>query len=488
MTTGECENQDNNGPIGSEAEDDKLAKKSLVIEIIAKKCVESQHEIFQKINKVIQNDNSCDLDATILSGGITNYSYKVFVDKYPELCVFAKLSFEYALWNPDTHHDLQRTTNEFNITKTMSHHKPNYVVVPLACWNIHYKNQKSTLLVTEWSHGGDEQFGNQFADGSVDPRIAPQIADCLATLHCMTNYDPNFNETVKPCMVNLLNFVKHKVEEKVSSENLQPKDRTEAYYQEIGCDKLLKVLQANIDNFHQRDCLIHSDSHVFNILVEAKPSIEALDDFGPNGSVVLCDWEMTMAGPIGRDIGVAIAGPIGCLIGHMLNGNRESSIDKYVDTLLDCYLTKMKNDGQKTPQEMDAMFRNIVGWCGWCQFVVFYCLGVQMGAFGVESKELQNYVRDTMGVLGLKMMHLSYDTEHVAASANLKELRSLFQRLVDGEVSTAQTDFISRQHRQQKPQQRRKSSIFRASNRRLSDASMHHLSVEGLSREFSINL
>ena len=39
------------------------------------------------------------------------YSYKVYVDKQPELCVFAKLSFEYALWNPDktSHYDLQRT-------------------------------------------------------------------------------------------------------------------------------------------------------------------------------------------------------------------------------------------------------------------------------------------------------------------------------------------------------------------------------------------
>ena len=39
------------------------------------------------------------------------YSYKVYVDEQPELCVFAKLSFEYALWNPDktSHYDLQRT-------------------------------------------------------------------------------------------------------------------------------------------------------------------------------------------------------------------------------------------------------------------------------------------------------------------------------------------------------------------------------------------
>jgi thiamine kinase-like enzyme len=40
------------------------------------------------------------------------------------------------------------------------------------------------------------------------------------------------------------------------------------------------------------ETVFHSDSHVFNILVEAKPSIEELEDFGPYGTVVLCDWEM----------------------------------------------------------------------------------------------------------------------------------------------------------------------------------------------------
>jgi thiamine kinase-like enzyme len=54
-------------------------------------------------------------------------------------------------------------------------------------------------------------------------------------------------------------------------------------------------MDAQIARYHERDCLIHGDSHVFNILVEAKPSIEELEDFGPNGTMVLCDWEMAMA-------------------------------------------------------------------------------------------------------------------------------------------------------------------------------------------------
>ena len=56
-----------------------------------------------------------------------------------------------------------------------------------------------------------------------------------------------------------------------------------------------KIINAIIANYHKRDCLIHSDAHTFNVLVEAKPSIEELETFGPYGTMVLCDWEMAMA-------------------------------------------------------------------------------------------------------------------------------------------------------------------------------------------------
>ena len=74
-----------------------------------------------------------------------------------------------------------------------------------------------------------------------------------------------------------------------------PKDRTEAYCTSLGEELMMNLTNAVISNYHTRECLIHSDSHVFNILVEAKPSIQELETFGPNGTMVLCDWEMAMA-------------------------------------------------------------------------------------------------------------------------------------------------------------------------------------------------
>ena len=279
-------------PDGDEFAQDKHMKKTLLIDTITKECASSSHNILQKINEAIGAGGK--LEATVLSGGYTNYSYKVYVDNDdPELQVFAKLSFEYALWNPDKYYDLKRTENEHEIMKTISSKSPGSVVEPLALLDLKHEDQNMKLLVTEWSKA-DEQFCNQFIDGSVDPRIAQKLADTLASLHTIQDFDPSFNETVKPCMENLFSGTFLPVSQAASKSD-NPKDRTEGYCKELGEEKVLKIVNACIEDYHKRDCLIHSDSHAFNTLVEAKPSIELLEEFGPNGNITLCDWEMAMA-------------------------------------------------------------------------------------------------------------------------------------------------------------------------------------------------
>lgn len=482
----------NDSPPDSGFEDDKRIKKTLVIDTITEKCQSSTHETFQKIenaNKKSGGDGS-HLVAVVLSGGCTNYSYKVFVNKSPDICVFAKLSFEYALWNPDksAHYDLKRTENEYEIMKTVSSENPDEVVAPLACWDIEQEGQKMKLLVTEWSKG-DEQFSNQFIDGSVDPRVAPKLANTLATLHAIKDFDPDFNEQVKSCVEGVIELAKNRVQE--MCDTTHPKDRTEGYCVVLGADVLMKVMNDNHTDYHKRECLVHSDCHVFNILVEAKPSIEKLEAFGPDGTVVLCDWEMAYAGPMGRDVGLAMSFPIGCMVAHALNGHMDAnkSINQYISSLLDSYSARMIEAG-KTPEEMAAITRNAIGWCGCFQFAVFYFLNVQL-FFPVEGEENTKYLIDSMGILGLKLMHLSYDTHHLPTGANEQDIRTMFTSLVEEEVTETAYKRFAVQKRRMQP---RKSSMLRATNRRLSDASMmmaaesvKSSSVRGLSiRDLSI--
>jgi hypothetical protein len=271
--------------------DEKMKKRDLVVNTITQRSEFSTHQILQEINQATTQSSgagSSKVEATVLSGGYTNYSYKIFVPDHPHLCLFAKLTFERAVWNNDKDacYDLQRTVNEYELMETFSKIKPDCVVPPLALWDVEHEGQKMKLLVTYWSKA-DEQLSNQFIDGSIDPRIAPKLANALAAIHSIKDYDPCFNEQVSSYMDTSFRQLRSSIEDACVKSN--PQNRTETYCAMMGTD-LLKVIDANHADFRKSDCLIHSDSHTFNILVEAKPNQRDLDLFAPNGTVVLCDW------------------------------------------------------------------------------------------------------------------------------------------------------------------------------------------------------
>ena len=281
-------------PSGDEFAEDKRVKKILLIDTITARCASSSHEILQQMHHAINGtDSGSKLEAKVLSGGYTNFSYKVYVGTHPELCVYAKFCFEFAMWNPDksARYDLRRVENEYDIMEKMSKTASGTIVTPLALWDVYHEEQNMKLLVTEWSKV-DEQFCNQFIDGAVDPRVAPKIADSLAKLHNIQDFDPDFNDNVKPFMMNMFKQMFDIGLEACKIEN--QKDRTGEYCVSLGEEVVMKILNTHVSIYLQPDCLIHGDSHVFNTLVEPKPSIEELEEFGPDGTFVLCDWEMAM--------------------------------------------------------------------------------------------------------------------------------------------------------------------------------------------------
>ncbi|KAL7536712.1 hypothetical protein ACHAXR_007354 [Thalassiosira sp. AJA248-18] len=455
------------GDVRDELQDSQAQAKALLINIITKKCTSSSHLTLKQINDAINNGSK--LKAELVSGGFTNYSYKVWVDTNKHLCVSAKIAFQYAQYN------LQRTENEFLIMKTISGENPDgCVVTPIACWdmNISTDGQKMKLLLTEWSEATEEQFANQFADGHVDPRIAPKIASTLAELHTMKDFDPSFNNSVKP---NMEGFLLHmKMVALLASHADEPMRRTDAYCSQLGPDTVLKIIDAVIADYGKRECLIHSESHAFNILVEAKPSIEMLEEFGPKGTCVIDDWEMAMAGPQGKDIGLALAYPIGCMISHALNGHDDAnvSIEIFINTLIDTYLAKMTEAG-KSEEERTYILRNIVGWTGWFQYFTFFILDVFY--FPVEEQASKTRLRDALGVLGFKLLRLSYDTDYFPMFAKEEDIRKKFNSLWRKEVKRARDAFASGKRRRQP----RKSSLWRTdSSRRLSGTEMLYLTAE----------
>jgi hypothetical protein len=78
-------------------EEDKEAKKTLLIATVSNKhCTKTAN--FRELRAIASALGQGDtLQASLLSGGVTNYSYKVYLRENPELALFAKFAFKYAL-------------------------------------------------------------------------------------------------------------------------------------------------------------------------------------------------------------------------------------------------------------------------------------------------------------------------------------------------------------------------------------------------------
>ena len=328
------------------------------------------------------------------------------------------------------------------------------------------------LLASVWSKA-DEQFANQFVDGSVDPRLAPQIAKTLALLN-LESFEDDFNEQVNGCILNLVDSSAEHIQDLCASTS--PADRVEEYCAEVGAE-LAAAYKESRANYLKKECLMHNDSHVFNILAEAKPSIEELEEFGPEGRICLVDWEMCTPGPLGRDAGLATAFPFVCALTHTLNGHSVDSIVSYINTLLDVYLKQMKDSG-KSDDELASIIRTIFGHSGLFLYLCFYFIKAQ-DMFPSQNDDDKVMIQEAAGVLGLKFIHHAFgDT----ADATSGDVRAKFMAFYEEEMARMNGLFNSRKRKLLT----RKSSLFRAESRRFSDASMMVLGAESV-RSLSIS-
>ena len=311
-----------------------------------------------------------EISATLLSGGLTNYSFKVTLKDAPSdsPCrpVFAKLSFPYALWNPDPDqpYDLARTENEAKMMRRFASISPGCVAETFACISIEATDEEPAmkLLVTEWC-AADEQFANQWIDGNVDTRTVKPFAKAVAALQAQ-EVDPYFNEAVRPCLTSLWPEFTSKYREYLASDD--DSDRFGAAIRAAGEERLALLFEKNLQSYNSREALVHSDLHCFNILVEKKPDPEVWDSFGCRGNFMLCDWEMAFCGPVGRDLGVFLAFPISCVVSHAAN-TQISDAYKLLNVaklFLNTYLDELDERYDQT-----ATIRAIMGWTGWFLYV-----------------------------------------------------------------------------------------------------------------------
>ena len=296
-------------------------------------------------------------------------------------------------------------------------------------------------------------------------RIAPELAKSIAKLHCMSDFDPEFNTNVRPCMMTTFPSIQQTLHDLIDSQD--PTSRAAQLAQTIGRQTCDRIVERNQDSYmNDRDCLLHSDLHAFNILVEKKPS--AIEQFGNEGSFAICDFEMSMAGPIGRDIGIFHAFPAACAIAHAINGHHDVALRllDFLEDVWEHYAAALVSEGGKSEQFLLKTYRNVLAWAGWFLILGFYILGCQVEFFPLDqsNQDEQKQFMDSVAVLGIKLLRWGFG--EFEPDLSLPELRAKFRHALEEEIQFASD--TKRSKRREK-----RSSVLRLSGRRVSDTALH---------------
>lgn len=378
----------------------------------------SKHfDCFRRIQRSLRDGDT--LRAEPLTGGLTNYSYKIYLENCPDEILFAKLSFPYALWNPDrsAHYDVQRTRNEFEMMKVFAELAPNSAPFPYLCEPM----EDMMVLVTEWCEN-DEQLASQVSKGHLDPRICAGLARSIASLHC-ADFDPDFNTGIRKTMVSTFDTMQQKLE---SMHNSTDSSRATAMVQQMGLKECHEIVDTSRWHYlNSRDCLVHSDLHVKNILVEKTTA---------NGTFSLVDWEMAFAGPVGRDLGSFFPFLLSCALAHALRGTHKcsSNLMKSIDIIWDAYSEGLRLGG-KSQAFIDYAFRSTLGWCGRFMFLGYFTAGSHVEDMPIDSASDKKILMDSFGVLGLTFMRWGFGVG--CAEINPAELRRMFKAAVLTEIA-----------------------------------------------------
>jgi len=476
---------------------DREEKKQLVVDTISSHCrlMESSSSSTDDLKWIkealVQGDI---LVADIVTGGWCNFSYRVYLKRNPEIQVYVKLAFPRALWdpNPDAYFDTQRIEKEFHMMKLYHHLNPGSVAIPYTCIDV----DTMKLLITQWSPS-DEQFANQFIDGVVDiryvvipcnrililftycwhyesistlsislysHRVIVKLAQGLAKLNSIKDFDPNYGSDVKEVLKGYMNLSGQSMIKSLFDADQVNMDQVSAFAKELGLDTCLQFMEGYLLDIYKSESLGHSDSHVFNILVEKKPDISTLEHFGPNGSYALCDWEMAMSCSLGRDIGLLYAYPIACIMAHAINGNNQFSI--YILNCLDVlwteYASALIQIGEKTEMDLKNAYHTVLGQADIFLLFVYYFRGLQMEYLPLEGDTTLKSVRESLGYIGLFCLNLVFSQEY--SDVNIDVLQEKFNTFVRDEIGRKLPIRPSR------PSMR--SSLLRTSGRRVSDAAV----------------
>jgi hypothetical protein len=359
--------------------------------------------------------------------------------------------------------------------------KEAHVAVPYLLLDV---DEDKRILISQWARA-DEQFANQFIEGEVDRRVIPKLAEAFATIN-LSECDPNLNQGMKESF-NEMAPMFDKAFETLLNPEIPAKDHCVKYARDtLGAERLSEIRTAMRASDQKHEFLNHGDAHSFNILVEAKPDINKLEQFGENADFYICDWEMAYSGPKGHDVGTFSSFPIASAYFHAARGytDKANELIGSVRAFWDAYANTLVVKGNKDDQFLADTYRGSLAYCGYFAFNISYLLDIHNelhNTEGLTPEEVAKVIA-TFGVAGAKMMEMGF--MNVNPDYSVDQLRDWFNQIVSQDMTSLSE--VSKNRQRHRP--RRQSSLLRASGRRVSDASVVETAVRRMSLLLDPNL
>lgn len=377
-------------------------KKQRVVETVLKRCTsDSETEVLRKIWSAVQSGD--ELEALALTGGYTNYGYKVFLRQSPSTSVFAKVSYPSPLFNPSLSWPHERTDNEYAILKLCSSFTGSNTPKPLFCVDV----DEAKILVLEWA-AEDDLFWRQMVDGDVDPRVVTAIANSLNAIHSMPVQDKSFNNSHREKYHGIAGMIRDFLSASHSKGN---PNRVEARVQQFGADFVTQLGEVSTKRYFSGQVYVHGDSHAFNTLVESR---QIDGSFGPTGSITLCDWESSFIGAEGFDLGFQMAFPVACVLWHSIQRRKDKSdhLLSVFNLICHSYVEAAKTMSGKDDAFLRDTMRDAIGWCGLYLLFSLYlmknCVDQLTYSDDNEGDAQRTKVMEGIGVIGIEMSRLGF--------------------------------------------------------------------------------
>jgi hypothetical protein len=482
---------------------DKNAKLQLAIDGILSWCASRKDDDdpplqpeLQRIHQVVNVDKSDQLVSELLTG-FSNYTYKIFLEKDPDnSAIFAKVALTYALWNPDRSaiFALDRSNNEKKIMEfflekfqdtTTEEDYPN----PPVCqpYFIMDLSPEARLLCNRFEQK-QRTWDAQFVDGIIDKRLIARAARFIASVN-LTSLDEHksqfpteYNDGIKETYRSVCPVLKAAFEQ-IAAQPVTPQNQ---HFMEYAQDGGVEAFAAAIDNslvqYEEPDVLLHGDFHVLNILVEDFSENDNGDvvSFGPNGSLHICDWDMSHVGTLGRDIGaltffrvVPTVDDISSFIYHRIllfvftfqgpfhpfpivcayflaaQGKTERA-NACIDSLWAVWENYAEIMGEKSPlvasfesprDYLLKLYRSCLGWCGVYGLGANVILKVQSDHFPFDrvSDDTGAVVMASYSLTGLKALEWGFLGNNHNPEFSVDELQKWFRDIIEEQI-----DFLAK--------------------------------------------